>query len=95
MLWKKGMLCACGGFQDLVLNKLDALLQGDDWQGRLRICTAYADPKGGTVYHVLTMTPIAAHSNPFMKSPAGARTSQGIRQFMTCLRRQSPMLQPF
>ena len=49
---EKGDALRYGGFQDLVLNKLDALTQGDDWQGRLRICTAYTDPKGGTVYHV-------------------------------------------
>lgn len=49
---EKGDALRYGGYQDLVLNKLDALSHSGDWQGSLRICTAYLDTEGRTVHHV-------------------------------------------
>lgn len=49
---EKGDALRYGGYQDLVLNKLDALTYAGDWQGELQICTAYEDATGNTVYHV-------------------------------------------
>ncbi|MGB0334877.1 MAG: adenylosuccinate synthetase [Opitutales bacterium] len=49
---EKGDALRYGGYQDLVLNKLDALTYSDDWNGSLRICTAYKDTAGKVVYHV-------------------------------------------
>jgi adenylosuccinate synthase len=49
---EKGDALRYGGYQDLVLNKLDALSFSGDWNGSLRICTAYRDAEGRTVYHV-------------------------------------------
>ena len=49
---EKGDALRYGGYQDLVLNKLDALTYSDDWQGDLQICTGYKDPEGRIIYHV-------------------------------------------
>lgn len=35
-----------GGFDDLMINKLDALSQGEGWNGNLKICVAYETPDG-------------------------------------------------
>ena len=79
---EKGDALRYGGFQDLVLNKLDALTQGDDWQGRLRICTAYTDPKGGTVYHVPRDDAYRRTLQPVYKEVSGwSQDISGIRQF--------------
>ena len=37
---EKGDAMRYGGYQDLVLNKLDALSHSDNWQGDLQICTS-------------------------------------------------------
>ncbi len=49
---EKGDALRYGGYQDLVLNKLDALTCSDDWNGSLRICTAYEDAEGKIIHHV-------------------------------------------
>lgn len=35
-----------GGYDDLMINKIDALGHGDDWNGNLKICVAYQDDSG-------------------------------------------------
>lgn len=47
---EKGSALRYGGFQDLVINKIDALTLGPDWQGPLKLCIAYKDDKGN-IYH--------------------------------------------
>lgn len=49
---EKGDALRYGGYQDLVLNKLDALSCSDDWQGELKICIAYENGRGEIVRHV-------------------------------------------
>jgi len=49
---EKGDALRYGGYQDLVLNKLDALSHSGDWQGELKICIGYKDTAGKVVYHV-------------------------------------------
>ncbi|MFY8216121.1 MAG: adenylosuccinate synthetase [Chthoniobacterales bacterium] len=50
---EKGDALRYGGYQDLVLNKLDALSFSGDWQdGELCICVAYEAPDGSLVKHV-------------------------------------------
>ncbi|MDR1497238.1 MAG: adenylosuccinate synthetase [Puniceicoccales bacterium] len=40
-----------GGYQDIVINKLDALSAGSAWKGGvLLVCTAYRDPATGKTY---------------------------------------------
>jgi adenylosuccinate synthase len=50
---EKGDALRYGGYQDLVLNKLDALSYSGDWTGGdLAICVAYETPDGKRVDHV-------------------------------------------
>lgn len=51
---EKGDAIRYGGCQDLVINKIDALSYGGDWQpgGELLICTAYRKPDGSIIHHV-------------------------------------------
>ena len=49
---EKGDALRYGGYQDLALNKLDALSYSDDWNSELKICTAYQDAEGALHYHV-------------------------------------------
>lgn len=49
---EKGDALRYGGFQDLMINKLDALTWRGDWRGDLLICTAYEDADGKRYYHV-------------------------------------------
>ncbi len=50
---EKGDALRYGGYQDLVLNKLDALSYSGDWtDGELAICVAYQTPDGQRVDHV-------------------------------------------
>jgi adenylosuccinate synthase len=44
---EKGDALRYGGFQDLMINKLDALTHAGDWKGDLLICTAYEDATAG------------------------------------------------
>lgn len=49
---EKGDALRYGGFQDLVINKLDALSHNSEWEGSLKICAAYKDASGKRVNHV-------------------------------------------
>lgn len=49
---EKGDAIRYGGCQDLMINKMDVLGQGDDWSGPLKICVAYEDPDGQRIYSV-------------------------------------------
>jgi adenylosuccinate synthase len=61
---EKGDALRYGGFQDLMINKIDALTGGDE----LRICTAYEDASGRRLAHVprnevlrRTLRPVYTH----------------------------------
>jgi len=41
-----------GGYDDLMINKIDALGHDADWQGNLKICIGYEDPDGNRVNRV-------------------------------------------
>ena len=49
---EKGDALRYGGFQDLMINKTDALTHQGDWNGDLLICTAYEDTDGNIHHHV-------------------------------------------
>ena len=50
---EKGDALRYGGFQDLVINKLDALTYADEWQGgELLICNGYRDDAGTMFYGI-------------------------------------------
>jgi adenylosuccinate synthase len=49
---EKGDALRYGGFQDLMINKLDALTWSGEWKGDLRICTSYETSDGKKCWHV-------------------------------------------
>jgi adenylosuccinate synthase len=49
---EKGDALRYGGFQDVMLNKLDALTYSGEWRGELQICVAYEDAAGRRYTHV-------------------------------------------
>jgi adenylosuccinate synthase len=49
---EKGDALRYGGFQDLMINKLDALTHSGEWRGELLLCTAYENAAGDRRRHV-------------------------------------------
>ena len=49
---EKGDALRYGGFQDVMINKLDALTHNGDWQGDLQICVGYETSDGTRINHV-------------------------------------------
>lgn len=49
---EKGDALRYGGFQDVMINKADALTHEGDWKGELQICIAYEDTNGRRYHHV-------------------------------------------
>ncbi|MDF9827572.1 adenylosuccinate synthase [Ereboglobus sp. PH5-10] len=49
---EKGDALRYGGYQDLMINKADALTHDGNWRGELLICTAYEDASGKRYHHV-------------------------------------------
>jgi adenylosuccinate synthase len=79
---EKGDALRYGGYQDLVLNKLDALSQSADWQGDLQICTAYQDEDGSIVHHVPRCPRVHRRLKPVYKIlPGWSEDISGIRHF--------------
>ena len=49
---EKGDALRYGGFQDVMINKSDALTHSGDWQGELLICVGYENAGGKRFHHV-------------------------------------------
>lgn len=49
---EKGDTLRFGGFQDMVINKLDALTHSGDWNSNLLVCTHYEDKNGNVINRV-------------------------------------------
>jgi len=49
---EKGDTLRYGGFDDLMINKIDALTHEGQWRGNLKICIAYQDRRGERSYRV-------------------------------------------
>ena len=79
---EKGDTLRYGGYQDLVLNKLDALSHSDDWQGDLKICTCYSDANDNTLYHVPRNDAYRRTLKPVYKTvPGWSEDISGVRNF--------------
>ena len=79
---EKGDALRYGGYQDLVLNKLDALSHSDDWQGELQICTAYEEPSGQILHHVPRNARVHKTLKPvYKKLPGWSEDLSDIRSF--------------
>ena len=79
---EKGDALRYGGYQDLVLNKLDALSHSGSWGGELLICTAYEDPQGNCLHHVPRNAKVHKALKPVYQSlPGWSEDLSGIRSF--------------
>ena len=64
---EKGDALRYGGYQDLALNKLDALSYSGDWNGDLQICIAYQDSEGQLYHHVTRNDSVRKTLSQFIK----------------------------
>jgi adenylosuccinate synthase len=79
---EKGDALRYGGFQDVMINKLDALTWAGDWKGDLRICTAYEDAQGRRHAHVPRNEAVRKSLRPVYSSfPGWGESLSAIRRF--------------
>jgi adenylosuccinate synthase len=75
---EKGDVLRYGGYQDLMINKIDALSGADE----LLICTAYEDASGRRFNHVPRNEAIRRALKPvYSKHPGWSEDICGVRQF--------------
>ena len=60
-----------GGYDELMINKIDVLGHGDGWDGNLKICVAYEDPEGQRYYRVPRNDSIRKSLRPIYQEYAG------------------------
>jgi adenylosuccinate synthase len=68
---EKGDALRYGGFQDLMINKTDALTHSGEWRGDLLIAVAYEDAAGKRHHHVPRNDAIRKSLRPVYTSHAG------------------------
>ena len=79
---EKGDALRYGGYQDLMINKLDALTYGGEWRGDLQICTAYEDAGGRRYAHVPRNAAVHRTLRPvFTRHPGWSEDLAGVRRF--------------
>jgi adenylosuccinate synthase len=80
---EKGDALRYGGFQDLMINKLDALTWSAGWRGPVHICTAYADPAGKRYHHVPRNEAVRKTLRPiFADYPGWSEDVSQVRRFV-------------
>jgi adenylosuccinate synthase len=79
---EKGDALRYGGFQDLMINKLDALTHEGDWRGELLICTSYENAGGDRRHHVPRNEAVRKTLRPVYSRHQGwTEDLSGIRRF--------------
>jgi adenylosuccinate synthase len=79
---EKGDALRYGGFQDLMINKADALTHSDDWNGDLQICVAYEGPDGKRYAHVPRNEALRKTLRPvYTRHPGWKEDISGVRSF--------------
>jgi len=79
---EKGDALRYAGYQDLMLNKTDALTHAGDWRGDLLICAAYEDAAGKRYHHVPRNETIRRALRPvYTKHPGWSEDISRIRTF--------------
>jgi adenylosuccinate synthase len=79
---EKGDALRYGGFQDLMINKLDALTWSGDWKGDLMICTGYEYQDGKRCPHVPRNEAVRKSLRPvYERFPGWAEDISGVRRF--------------
>lgn len=79
---EKGDALRYGGFQDLMINKSDALAHRGEWRGELLICTAYEDAAGRRYAHVPRNEAVRRTLRPvYTRHPGWAEDISAVRRF--------------
>ncbi len=80
---EKGVCLRYGGYQDIVINKLDALTYNGDWQGgELLVCTGYRAPDGSIVNTVPRNDSFRAQLKPiYTQLPGWSEDISKVRSF--------------
>lgn len=79
---EKGDTLRYGGFQDLMINKLDALSHRGEWRGELKICVAYEDENGRRYHHVPRRDSFRRLLKPVYQTyPGWSRDISQVRRF--------------
>ncbi len=79
---EKGDALRYGGFQDLMINKLDALTHAGEWRSDLLICTAYEDAAGKRHTHVPRNEAVRRTLRPvYSQHPGWSEDISGVRTF--------------
>jgi adenylosuccinate synthase len=79
---EKGDALRYGGFQDVMINKSDALTHSGEWQGELLICVAYEDAKGRRYDHVPRNEAVRRTLRPiYTRHPGWSEDISGVRHF--------------
>jgi adenylosuccinate synthase len=79
---EKGDVLRYGGFQDVMLNKLDALTHGGAWQGELQICVAYESADGHRFHHVPRNEAVRKILRPvYTRHPGWTQDISDVRRF--------------
>ena len=79
---EKGDALRYGGFQDVMINKSDALTHDGDWQGDLLICTSYQDASGKIFHHVPRNEAVRKTLKPvYTRHPGWTEDISKIRHF--------------
>jgi adenylosuccinate synthase len=79
---EKGDALRYGGFQDLMINKLDALTWSGEWKGDLLICTGYEYQDGKSCPHVPRNEAVRKTLRPvYERYPGWAEDISGVRRF--------------
>lgn len=79
---EKGDALRYGGYQDVMLNKLDALTYAGDWRGDLQICVAYEDASGRRYPHVPRNEAVRRTLRPvYTRHPGWSEDISQVRTF--------------
>ena len=79
---EKGDALRYGGFQDLMINKLDALTWSGDWKGDLLVCTSYESRDGKRCLHVPRNEAVRKALKPvYERFPGWAEDISNVRHF--------------
>ncbi len=79
---EKGDALRYGGFQDVMINKLDALTHSGEWRGDLQICTAYESADGKRVRHVPRNEAVRRTLRPvYTRHPGWTEDVSQVRHF--------------
>lgn len=79
---EKGDVLRYGGFQDVMINKSDALGYSGEWRGDLQICVAYEDAHGKRYQHVPRNEAVRKTLRPiYTRHPGWAEDISQVRHF--------------